>query len=71
MKRSDAERVRSAHLLSRLRATLAGIEIALQDKMGGPPGPDAVQALVYSAHDLATCLTKIEAYTRAEADAGE
>lgn len=68
MKRSEAERVRAEHHMTRLRATLGGIEIALRHEVGGPPGPDAVQALIHSAMDLATCLTKIEAYTRAEGD---
>lgn len=68
MKRSEAERVRAAHHMTRLRATLGGIEVALRHEVGGPPGPDAVQALIYSAMDLAICLTKIEAYTRAEGD---
>jgi hypothetical protein len=70
MKRSQAERVRADAYLSRLRATLSGVEIALRHKAGGPPGSDVVQALMYSAMDLATCLTKIEAYERAEESEG-
>jgi len=66
VKRSEAERVRADAYLSRLRATLSGVEVALRHTSGGAPGSDVVQALMYSAMDLATCLTKIEAYERAE-----
>lgn len=68
MTRSEAERVRVGHHISRLRATLMGLEVALRDRAGGPPGADVAQALVHTASDLAMCLARIEAYERAETD---
>lgn len=69
MKRSEAERSRAAHTVWRLKATIESIELALRHTAGGPPSNDSIQALIYTAHDLSLALAKIEAYTRAEADA--
>lgn len=67
MKRSEGERVRAAHIIERLRATIHGIEVALQDHRT-PVGAECGQAITGTACDLAVTLAKLDAYQRAEND---
>lgn len=66
MKRSYGEVVRAAHHLKSLRVMLESIELVLQDE--DPPGSDAQQALMMEAYNLAQCVSRLDAYRRAEAD---
>lgn len=66
MKRSYGEVVRAAHHLKSLRAMLESIELVLQAE--DPPGSDAQQALMMEAYSLAQCVSRLDAYRRAEAD---
>ena len=67
MKRSEGERERATHVLTRLRGILGGIELALRDE-GTPVGNEAGQAVTQTAVELAVLLAKLDAYQRAEQD---
>lgn len=69
MKRSYGEVVRAAHHLKSLRAMLDSIELVVKDE--DPPGSDAQQALVMEAYNLAQCISRLDAYRRAEADSAD
>ena len=68
MKRSEAERVRIAHAIKRMRATLDAVEMTLD--VDAPPGPDVQQAIAHSGLDLACSIARLEAYMRAEQGEG-
>lgn len=66
--RSDGERVRAEQVIRRLRACIAGIELALSDH-DTPIGNEGGQAITSTAIELAVLLAKLDAYQRSEADA--
>lgn len=68
MKRSDGELVRAKQHLRSLRALLESIELVLNDP--DPPGYVG-QGLVMEAYNLAQCISRLDAYRRAEADLSE
>ncbi len=68
MKRSDSERVRLKHALTRMRATIDNIEIGA--KFNSFIGQEAAQACVQSAFEVSTLISKIDAFELAEQDAG-
>ena len=70
MKRSEGERFRADHAITRLRNCIEGIEIALRDH-DTPIGYDAGNALTQTALELAVILARLDAYARAEADHAE
>jgi len=55
------------HVLTRLRACLDGVEIAVRDE-GTPVGPEAGNAIMQTSFELGTILAKLDAYQRAELD---
>jgi len=64
--RSDGERERAKHIVSRLRGCLEAIEIGLKDPL--PIGNEAGEAVTKTAIELAVVLAKLDAYSRMEAD---
>lgn len=64
MKLSEGERIRLAHAVSRLKATVKAMEIVLRTP--GVPTDDAGQSLVQVAVEISNLLAKINAYERAE-----
>ena len=68
MSRSGDERVRLAHTISRLRACIDGLEVALRDEHV-PIGLDASQAVAMTAVEVSAVVARLDAYTRAERDA--
>jgi hypothetical protein len=64
--RVKGETMRIAHAIARVRATLFALEKAMDSDYA--PGPDVVQAIAYSATDLAVLVARLWAYTNAEAD---
>lgn len=66
MTRSAGERERLAHSLSRLRASVESVEMALA--LGGPVGQDA-QVIVQTAVEVASQLWRLDAFQLAEEDA--
>lgn len=67
IKRSDGERERAVHAVSRLRACLDGVDIALRDH-DTPIGNEAGNAVVHTAFELGILLAKLDAYQRIELD---
>lgn len=61
------ERIRARELITRIRATLEGVAIAVNDE-GSAPGFDAAQAITEAATLLAMAIAKIDAYHRAARD---
>lgn len=68
MTRSEGELERAKHHLRTMRAVLEAVEVAL--KSDAPPGSDIQQAVTGEAHNLASSLTRIDAYRRCEEDHG-
>lgn len=66
MTRSEGERIRARHILARLRGCLEGVQYAIDDPH--PPGYDAAQAVLHTAGELATSVSRLDAYLRAEGD---
>jgi hypothetical protein len=66
MKRSEGERVRLEHSLTRLSAHISSIKIGL--KAGGPIGPDIAGGLVQTALEVAMQIAKFDAYELIERD---
>jgi hypothetical protein len=69
MKRSEGERFRATHAIGRLQSNLKALERSLRE--GGAIGYDAGNAITQTAIELAVILARLDAYTRAEADASE
>jgi hypothetical protein len=67
MSRSEGERTRALHVLTRLRGCLEGVELALRDE-GTPVGSEPGNAVMQTAFELGTLLAKLDAYQRAEYD---
>lgn len=65
--RSDDERTRLRHEISKARAILDGIMLAIED-VSTPPGGDGGQAITQQATTIAVRLARLDAYMRAEAD---
>ncbi len=59
LKKSDGERIRIEHIISRLRATINNLEIALKDE-NYPPGRDASGALVQTTNELVVAISRLE-----------
>jgi hypothetical protein len=66
-KSSEGERTRATHVLSRLKACLQGVEIALRDE-NTPIGHETGNAVMQTAFELGTILAKLDAYQRSELD---
>lgn len=66
-RRSDGERIRIAQSISRLRASLDALELAL--RVDAPPSPSDAQTVAHTAVELAYGVARLEAYLRAEEDA--
>lgn len=66
MTRSEGERIRARNHLATARAVLDAVEIALG--LNAPPGSDLTQTVMESALNLATSITRVDAYQRAEED---
>lgn len=59
IKKSDGERIRIDHIISRFKATISGLEIALKDKEY-PPGRDISLSFVQTTNELVTALSRLE-----------
>lgn len=69
MKRSDGERVRIAHSITRLRDTLDSAVATLG--IGGSLGQELAQSLQLTANEVATQIARHDAFLLSEADALE
>lgn len=65
--RSDGERERARHIISRLQRCIDGLEIALRD-YSTPIGLEPGEAVTQTSIELAVVLAKLDAYMRAEQD---
>ena len=65
--RSDGERERAKHIISRLRRCIDGLETGLRD-YSTPIGLEAGEAITQTSIELAVVLAKLDAYMRAEQD---
>lgn len=66
MRRSQGERERLRHSITRLRTTLDSLETGL--KMGGPVGNEAIGALVTGALEVSLQVAKLDAFELVEHD---
>lgn len=67
VKKSEAERIRARHHIRTARAALEAAEIALG--LDAPPGSDLPQTIMESALNVATAITRVDAYQRSEESA--